>query len=124
MRKYTLTFPPGTKLINVNNRENRYARAKTTKALREMARVLAVKQKIPQMEKARVTAAYFPPDRRRRDSSNILFLSAKAALDGLTDAGIWQDDNDKIVVSLELLAGDHIVPEGQMVITIEEVRDD
>lgn len=35
-----------------------------------------------------VTIEAFPPDRRRRDIDNVL----KAALDGLTHAGVWGDD--------------------------------
>ena len=121
MAVYKLTFPPGTKLINVNNRESRFARAKVTKELRALARDLAVQQKIPELEKVKVRAVYYPPDRRRRDSSNVLFLSVKAALDGCTDAKIWKDDNDAIVRSIELVPGDQIIKGGQMVIVIEEL---
>lgn len=124
--KYTLAFPPGTKLINANGRPskyavsagNRFARAKVTATLRQQACALAKKAKIPRLEKVRVQVIYYPPNKQRRDSSNVLFHSSKAALDGLTDAGIWPDDNDKVVRSIEFIPGDHIVPGGQMVIMI------
>ena len=118
---YRLEFPPGTTLINVNSREHYRTRAKVTKSLRAMGCSLARAQRIPRLERARVKAFYFPPDRRRRDSSNVLFLSVKACLDGCTDAGIWADDNDKVVAGIELVPGDHIVRGGQMVVIIEEV---
>lgn len=80
---------------------------------------MAKNASIPQLERVKVQVIYYPPNRQRRDSSNVLFHSSKAALDGLTDAGIWLDDNDKVVRSLEFIPGDHIVPGGQMVILIE-----
>ena len=119
---YRLEFPPGTTLINVNSREHYRARAKVTKSLRAMGCSLAKMQGITRLERARVKAFYFPPDRRRRDSSNVLFLSVKACLDGCTDAGIWADDNDRVVVSIELVPGDRIIKGGQMVIMIEAVE--
>jgi crossover junction endodeoxyribonuclease RusA len=121
--RYTLSFPPGTPLINVNTREHYRARAKVTAALRAAACVLARSEGIPPLGRIRVRATYYPPDRRRRDSSNVLFLSLKAALDGITDAGVLSDDNDKIVLGLELFPGDHAVPGGQMVIELTEVEE-
>lgn len=123
---YRLEFPPGTKLINANGRSskyavsagNRFARAKVTAILRQQACDLAKKARIPHLDKVRVQVIYYPPTKQRRDSSNVLFHSSKAALDGLTDAGVWTDDNDKVVRSLEFIPGDHIVPGGQMVIVI------
>lgn len=124
---YRLEFPPGTKLINANGRSSKYAvsassrwaKKNTTESLRAMGCRLAKKAKIPHLDKVKVRVIYFPPDNRRRDSSNVLFFSSKAALDGCTDCGIWTDDNDKVVRSIEFLPGDHIVPKGQMVIEIE-----
>lgn len=115
-----LEFPPGTQLINVNTREHYRTRAKITAALRVMARDLAHCAGIPRMERVKVRAAYFPPDRRKRDSSNVLFLSVKAGIDGLVDAGVLPDDNDKIVRSLELVPGEQIIKGGQMIIEITD----
>lgn len=123
---YRLEFPPGTKLISANGRSSKYAvsassrfaKAKVTGQLRDMACVLAKKAAIPRLGKVRIRATYFPPDNRRRDSSNVLFFSVKASVDGCVDAGILADDNDKIVKSTELIPGDHIVRGGQMVIEV------
>jgi Holliday junction resolvase RusA-like endonuclease len=131
-RTYRLEFPPATKLINANGRsskyavsaQSRFARAKVTAILRSSACLMAKQMKIPELERVRVTAVYFPPDNRRRDSPNVLFHSSKAALDGCTDAGVWRDDNDKTILSLELVPGGHIVPGGQMVIIISEAAGD
>ena len=131
-RTYRLEFPPGVKLINANGRsskyavsaQSRFARAKVTAILRSSACLMAKQMKIPELERVRVKAVYYPPDNRRRDSPNVLFHSSKAVLDGLTDARVWKDDNDKHVLSLELVPGDHIIPGGQMVIIISEVSSD
>ena len=124
---YRIEFPPGTRLISANGRSSKLAvsankvweKREVTKLLREMGCKLAKKAAIPQLDKVRVRAIYYPPNKARRDSSNVLFHSSKAALDGFTDAQIWRDDNDKVVRSLELMPGDRIIPGGQMVIEIE-----
>jgi len=125
--KYTLEFPPGVRLINANGRSSKYAvsassrwgKKQVTSELRAMGCKLARKARIPRLEAVHVTVIYYPPDNRKRDSSNVLFYSSKAGLDGCTDAKIWSDDNDKVVRSLTLIPGDYIVPKGQMVIIIE-----
>ena len=128
MTSYRLEFPPGVKLINANGRSSKYAvsassrfaKAKVTAALRAMAGDLAKKQKIPKLGKVKIRATYFPPDNRRRDSSNVLFFSVKASVDGIVGS-VLTDDNDKIVKSTELIPGDHVIPGGQMVIEVIEV---
>lgn len=43
------------------------------------------------MHKVRVTMTYLPPDKRRRDSDNLV-ATLKAVCDGLVDAGVVADD--------------------------------
>lgn len=118
---YTITFPPGFPLINVNGREHWAKRAKATAGIREMACLLA--RDIPAMGKVAIRAIYYPGDRRKkRDSPNVLYLSSKAAIDGIVDAKVIVDDCDEYVRSLSLFPGGHIVKGGQMVIEIEECR--
>lgn len=51
----------------------------------------------PVRVRVRVTITYcFPGRQRRRDAANMA-PSSKAIIDGLTDAGVWPDDNDKWV---------------------------
>lgn len=52
-----------------------------------------------------------------------LFLTVKAAVDGLVDSGVLKDDSDKFVRGHELLPGDHVVKGGQMVLEIINVGD-
>ena len=66
----------------------------------------------------------WPKRRRVLDADNAL-ASCKAALDGLTDAGVWQDDRQMRRVSVEQekldKAGNAMYPGGAIVVDIEEV---
>jgi Holliday junction resolvase RusA-like endonuclease len=98
-----------------------------TARLRELSAQLARQAQIPPLRKVAIRVSYFPPDRRRRDSSNITFPSSKPCIDGFTDAGVLPDDNDAVVASLTLLPGTHagkpqLVKKGQLVIEIEELE--
>jgi crossover junction endodeoxyribonuclease RusA len=117
--RYVVAFPPGTELLNVNSRVHWSKRAQVTAQLRRDAALLARHQKIPRLGKVRFTVVYHPPDRRRRDSSNI-FLSAKAAIDGIADCCL-ADDSDAYVRSTLFLPG-AAVKGGQLVITVTDVR--
>lgn len=129
--KYTLEFPPGTMLLTANGRSSgnavsisqRWRKQQVVKELRELSGKLAKEAGIPLLRAVRIKVAYYPPDRRKRDSSNLTFFSSKAAIDGLIPR-IIKDDNDQIVRSLELVPGDRIVKGGQMVIELEEAGDE
>ncbi len=74
------------------------------KAKREWAEIVAVYcRPVPQspIARARVSLIYHFPDKIRRDPDN---YSGKFILDGLTHAGIIQDDNFN-VIELRILAG-------------------
>lgn len=71
------------------------------------------------MEKARVRITYFFPDRRRRDPDN---YSGKFLLDGLTRAGIIEDDSFSNI-QLEL-RGECDRKNPRTEIELEELRDD
>jgi hypothetical protein len=45
-------------------------------------------------------------------------------LDGVVDAGVLADDNDRVVRGTELVPGDRVIPLGQMVIELEEAGDE
>lgn len=56
---------------------------------------------IPSIEQAWVIACFSFGDRRRRDVHNFM-PTVKAAIDGLTDAGLWIDDRDGILTGPDL----------------------
>ena len=121
---YTIEFPPGTPLTNANGREHWSRKARTGASLREVAGFLARSQRIPKLGKAGFVFWYLPPDKRRRDTPNILYAASKSCIDGIVDAGVLPDDCDKYVKYLTFRPGDKIVPGGQMVMDIIEVGDE
>lgn len=89
--------------------------------IRRAAKLLACNARIPKnLPQVKVRAIYHPPDNRRRDSTQNWFPSVKAAIDGIVDAGVIADDNDKVVTSVEMVRGENI-KRGQLVIEIIEV---
>jgi crossover junction endodeoxyribonuclease RusA len=117
-RTFKIEFPAGMPLLNANDRIHWSKRAHLTSDIRMLSRNLS--SHIPRLEKVKIRAIYYPPNNRRRDMSNI-FLSVKAAVDGLVDSGVLKDDSDRYVRGHELLPGDHVVKNGQLVIEIVEV---
>jgi len=88
---YVLLLPP-LELVNANGRHHWAAKARKVRAIRTAARWQAKAARIPRLTKARIVVEYLPPDRRRRDPANWA-PSAKAAVDGLVDAGVLDDDD-------------------------------
>lgn len=117
-RVFKIEFPPGMPLLNANDRLHWTKRAHLTSDIRVLSRNLS--SHIPRMDKVKIRATYYPPNNRRRDMSN-LFLTVKAAVDGFVDSGVLKDDSDKYVRGHELVPGDHIVKDGQLVIEIWEI---
>lgn len=118
MTNYIVELPAGLPLLNANGREHWSKRANAVATIRDIARGQA--RGIPRLRKVKIKATYHAPDNRKRDSSN-LFPAIKAAVDGVVDAGVLQDDSDKFVVSLEIVRSPDNVRGGQMVLEIIEV---
>ena len=120
---YVVALPAGLPLLNANRsrREHWATVRRTAKAIREAACVVARSQRIPLIERARIVYVIHPsPQTRKRDPGNWA-ESAKAAVDGLVDAGIFEDDNSDHVIGPDPRLGEpvkggqlvlHIIPEG------------
>lgn len=117
---YIVELPVGMQLINANDRDHWRKSAGKTATIRSVARGQA--KGIPRLSKVKIRAVYYAPDNRRRDVSN-LFPSVKAAVDGIVDAGVIKDDNDKFVIALEIVRGEFNIRKGQLIIEIIEVED-
>lgn len=91
-RTWTVAMPSRQKLLNANDRLNRYAKARIVKQLRTDAFKLAKHAKVPLLQRAQIDCFYQPPDSRRRDPANWAD-SAKACVDGFVDAGMLSDDS-------------------------------
>lgn len=118
-RTWAVELPAGLPLLNANRRVHWRVRHERTKAIREAAYLLARGQ-VPALTRAQVIAEYRPPDRRRRDVHN-LYPSAKAAVDGLVDAGVLPDDSDRYLIGPDMRCGD-VEPKGQLVLHITELE--
>lgn len=122
-RTWTIALPPGIELLNANQRLHWAERGRRVKGIRRAAWALAREQKIPQLDKATVLVEYRPPmASRRRDAAN-LAPSAKAAIDGCTDAKVWLDDDSQHVLSETYVIGDKCAG-GQLLIHITEVTEE
>lgn len=118
-----MELPPGLLLLNANDRLHRMVAAKRAKVIREAAKVAARGHCGP-FAKVRLRVVYRAPDNRRRDSNTgNLHPSIKAAIDGVVDAGVMTDDNDRIVVGMEICRGENLPKLGQLIIEIIEVVD-
>jgi crossover junction endodeoxyribonuclease RusA len=115
---YLIELPVGMQLINANDRDHWRKSAGKTATIRSVARGLA--KGFPRLGRVKIRAVYYAPDNRRRDVSN-LFPSVKSAVDGIVDAGVLKDDNDKFVVALEIVRGEYNIPKGQLVIEMIEI---
>jgi crossover junction endodeoxyribonuclease RusA len=101
---FTIEIPARTKLLNLNDRPNHYARARTVKNLRTIAHQLAVIRRLPHLERVSITGFVHPPDNRDRDPHN-WSPTLKAATDGIVDAGVITDDSSQYLIRTEMLLG-------------------
>ncbi|GLY32004.1 hypothetical protein [Kineosporia sp. NBRC 101731] len=101
--RFELVFPVAdVKLfINANDRTHWRVRHRKTKHWRGVAKLMASSARnrggLPLMERAAITVWFTFPTLHRRDVAN-LYPTAKALLDGVVDAGVLPDDNDKHVL--------------------------
>lgn len=92
-QQQAMGFLHRAQLMNANHRGGYRKKARQTKDLRWWARTTLVPQLAPVAGKVRVVVWVAPLTRQRRDPSNWA-PTAKALVDGLTDGGIWPDDNN------------------------------
>lgn len=90
-----------TNLLTANQRLHHMARARITKVLRQTAALNVRSQGIEPMTRAHLTVHVTWPDKRRRDVHNIV-PTIKALIDGVVDAGVLPDDDDKHLTGPDL----------------------
>lgn len=119
MTTYTVALPAGLPLLNANRtRRMHWATVRTmAREVRLAAKIAARAEKIPHLERAHITYVIHPhPTGRRRDPGNWA-ESAKAAVDGLVDAGVFDDDDSSRVTGPDPRLGDPVAG-GQLVLII------
>lgn len=101
----------GNEMISSNDRLCPHVKAELTAHLRKLSTKTASKT-YKQTERAAfskdrpcyIGVIVCPPTRRRMDAPN-WYPTVKALVDGLTDAGVFEDDNNKIITSMTFIPG-------------------
>lgn len=121
-RRLVIELPPGLELLNANDRRHYRDTAQKGEKIRSEAYRIA-KESLMTFGKVRIRCIFRAPDNRRRDTAN-LYPSWKFALDGAVSAGVLKDDNDKYVLSFEMLRGENRTDKkSQLILEIIEVEE-
>lgn len=113
---YTITLPAGLPLLNANRRVHHRVRHDRTKAIRAAAMeavadspalmaALAQAKPDPLFQRAHILGILHPASARRADPAN-WYPSFKAAVDGLVDAGLLDDDDHTRLVGPDMRLGE------------------
>ena len=117
-----LNVPAPCAWINSNDRGNHWAKAKLTKQWRAAARNAAKEAQIGRYERqVHIVAFIHKASANRYDAGN-WSLTAKAAVDGLRDAGVLAEDHNAYVIGPDMRAGERAA-EPFLELRISEVRD-
>nr|DAN36112.1 MAG TPA: Endodeoxyribonuclease RusA [Caudoviricetes sp.] len=134
--KFEFSLPRNTKLkslnmvINSNDRQHQTDKAKVTKRIRAFAYWHTSMNKdkgraaFSPSNPCEVTVTIYSPTKSKLDPPN-LHPTVKAIIDGMTDAGIWTDDNHKVIKKLSFVYGGLSEEKGhyRLVFDIEEVTE-
>jgi hypothetical protein len=129
-RLHTITLPAGLRLLNANQRLHHAPKAKLTAKIRaaaveavtedrDLMAALAAAKPGPLFARAHILGVLHPPTRRRADPAN-WYPSFKAAVDGIVDAGVLDDDDHTHLLGPDMRLGD-IVKGGQLVLVVREL---
>lgn len=119
MTLYVVALPAGLPLLNANrSRRMHWTKVREiARGIRLAAAITARNQHIPLLDRAHIVYVIHPnPATRKRDPGNWA-ESAKAAVDGLVDAGVFTDDNSTHVIGPDPRIG-HPIPGSQLVLHI------
>ncbi|MGQ4350496.1 hypothetical protein [Streptomyces sp. SAS_275] len=129
-RTFTLQLPAGLPLLNANQRLHHAPRARMTAEIRNQAMAacsehehlraaLAAANPRPALQHAYILGVLHPATRRRVDPANF-YPSFKAAVDGLIDAGVLEDDDHTRLVGPDMRIGP-LVKGSQLTLVIQEI---
>lgn len=132
-RLYVIALPVGLRLLNSNQRMHHHDRRRLTAQIRAAAHeavtecpalmdALAAAKPGPLFQRAHVLGVVHPGSNRRADPAN-LYPSFKAAVDGLVDAGLFDDDDHTRVVGPDMRLG-RVVKRGQLVLVVRGLAPD
>ena len=97
--------------MNSNDRICPHIRAELSSHLRELSKKVALKTyehpertMFSDVRPCHIGVIVCPPTDRRMDAPN-WYPTVKALIDGLTDAGVFEDDNNKVIKSMTFVPG-------------------
>lgn len=122
-RVLTLYLPPDLPLLNANDRIHYRSRSNITAELRKAGKKAAEAAGSMPFGRVRIRCIFRAANNRKRDVSN-LYPSFKSVLDGIVDAKLIKDDNDKYVTEFCILRGENLPKRSQLIIQLIEVPDD
>lgn len=128
---YTITLPAGLKLLNSNQRLHHRPKGDRTAELRAAAMeavsdnpalmaALAAAKPGPLFQRAHILGILHPLTNSRCDPAN-WYPSFKAAVDGIVDAGLLEDDDHTRVVGPDMRLGAK-VKGGQLVLVVRALK--
>lgn len=106
-----ITLRRGNMMISANDRMHYQVKGKITQFLRELAcyecKHTGIVPETPYSPSRPCTVAVTvrPPTARRNDAPN-WYPTVKALVDGMTDAGVWTDDNNAVIKAMTFIAGE------------------
>lgn len=86
--------------VNGERKLHPHQRAERVRRWREHAAMLARAERIPRLDAVRVSARPMVKNRRAMQDTGGCFPAVKAAIDGLVDAGVLDDDGPDVVVEI------------------------
>lgn len=101
---FSLEFDSRPWTTNSERRGNRWVRASLTKEWRTAFHWLCAEQRMPPLAWCHITAEPWLASRRGMQDTGACSPAVKAAIDGLVDAGLLQDDSPKFVRQLTFVA--------------------
>ena len=105
---WRITLPPKINLINANQNLHFRRKADLVKVIRNAAWAMARHSNIPALQRAHIFFVVHPDTSiQRRDPGNWA-PSAKAAVDGLVDAGVLPDDDSTRLIGPDPRIGDPV----------------
>lgn len=130
MRRFTIALPVGMRLLNANQKIHHRRKAEYVKALRGAAMeacsedpalraALAAANPGPVMQHAYILGIVHPSTAGRFDPAN-WYGSFKAAIDGIVQAGVLEDDDHTHLVGPDMRPGPKIKG-GQIVLVVQEI---
>lgn len=102
---WAFLVPDTLELINSNNRAHWAVNYRKGRELRLYGYAVSKRLKIGPLKQASVTVVVHPGARTKKFDPANWAPTAKALMDGMTDAGVWADDDSKHVLAVTYIAG-------------------